>query len=457
MSCNRGFLYEHIQQMFPKVFLQKEYKAHRQSILFEREKCMLPGSQAELEVDEERRLLQMSLTKHRDTIAGINEQLLNLSYTWKDSMMVLRVLTPDDLEKKQDLTKHMKEVKVMKRHISDAIHHLRFGGQEDSHKIEQRQFVKKCPGADCNGFLSSQWKCSLCHVKVCNKCLEIKGTGAEDDGHDHERDDKHTCDPENVKTAALIAKDTKPCPSCGTRIFKIAGCSQMWCTSCHVAFDWNTLRVQTGIIHNPHFYEYQRTQNGGVAPRVPGDVPGGCDQELPYVWTCMARWRSNFKDDGIISMLTDMHRLLSHIRNWELPLLPNEYVAANNNDIRKRFLTKAIDEKHFKWVLQYREKRRCKGKETRQLFDMFVACATDMLRKSLEKQGDPANDLVSSIFHDFNELVIYFNNHASKIQDVYGGVVPNVICDPKVAAGGVSNTKNPWVSLKNVPKRKKCL
>jgi hypothetical protein len=88
---------------------------------------------------------------------------------------------------------------------------------------------------------------------------------------------------------------------------------------------------------------------------------------------------------------------------------------------------------------------------------MFVACATDMLRKSFVKQCDHANELVSSIFHDFNALVIYFNNHASKIQDVYGGVVPNVICDHKVAAGGVSYTHNPWVSLKNVPKAKKCL
>ena len=45
----------------------------------------------------------------------------------------------------------------------------------------------------------------------------------------------------------------------------------MWCVECHQAFSWKTGLVDTGVVHNPHFYEFQRNNNGTVA-RAPGDV-----------------------------------------------------------------------------------------------------------------------------------------------------------------------------------------
>ena len=54
----------------------------------------------------------------------------------------------------------------------------------------------------------------------------------------------------------FLNKDTKPCPHCGTMIFKISGCSQIFCVDCHTAWDWNTSKIITGVIHNPHYYEF---------------------------------------------------------------------------------------------------------------------------------------------------------------------------------------------------------
>ena len=59
------------------------------------------------------------------------------------------------------------------------------------------------------------------------------------------RDCEHTCNPDLVETAKLLAKDTKSCPTCQTKIFKIDGCDQMWCTQCHTAFSWKTGAIQT--------------------------------------------------------------------------------------------------------------------------------------------------------------------------------------------------------------------
>ena len=75
---------------------------------------------------------------------------------------------------------------------------------------------------DCRGFLSENYKCDLCQQTTCPDCNEIMEEG-------------HTCDEEAVQSAELIKKETKPCPKCGIRIFKIDGCDQMWCTECHVA------------------------------------------------------------------------------------------------------------------------------------------------------------------------------------------------------------------------------
>ena len=70
------------------------------------------------------------------------------------------------------------------------------------------------------------------------------------------KDVEHTCDEEKVKSAELIRKQCKNCPKCGALTYKISGCPQMWCTSCHTAWNWNTGRIETKIIHNPHYFEY---------------------------------------------------------------------------------------------------------------------------------------------------------------------------------------------------------
>ena len=48
-------------------------------------------------------------------------------------------------------------------------------------------------------------------------------------------------------------KDSKPCPNCYIPIFKLSGCNQMFCTNCHVVFDWISLKIDKGPVHNQHF------------------------------------------------------------------------------------------------------------------------------------------------------------------------------------------------------------
>ncbi len=121
----------------------------------------------------------------------------------------------------------------------------------------RKKFIMPCQKSGCNGMLNQQYNCELCNTSTCSKCLEVKG-------------ENHECNPDSVLSATMLKKDTKPCPKCGVRISKIDGCDQMWCVECKTAFSWNTGKIESGKIHNPHYYQFMR-EHGGM-PRDPNDI-----------------------------------------------------------------------------------------------------------------------------------------------------------------------------------------
>jgi hypothetical protein len=132
------------------------------------------------------------------------------------------------------------------------------------------KYIRPCSVANCNGFLNTNWSCGICSIKTCKDCFETI------------LDDEHVCKDESKATAALIKKDTKCCPKCGTGIYKIEGCDQMWCTNCQTAFSWKTGKIEEGRIHNPHYFNHLRAMAvDGEIRREEGDV-------LPNQQQCIA-------------------------------------------------------------------------------------------------------------------------------------------------------------------------
>jgi hypothetical protein len=171
---------------------------------------------------------------------------------------------------------------------------------------------------DCRGFLSSQWKCGTCDTKICNNCNELKETP---DTHGIE----HLCKPENVASMELLNKDTKPCPECATMIYRISGCPQMFCTNCNTPWDWGTGRKITGVIHNPHYYDFVRNGREGTG-RNHGDIPCG---GLPDVYTFNSMFRSVAISQDHQSVIYNTHNVVAHINHHEL--------RENNIDILSYF------------------------------------------------------------------------------------------------------------------------
>lgn len=349
MACKKPWGRDLLLDMLTKSFLNNEYKEHRERVLFDREKALFPAT-----IEQVEREVQINR-----------------------------------------LEQERKRIKMQLRALDDQIR-----GACRSAPKEKKQFVRACPADDCRGFLSTAWMCGLCEVKVCSKCHEIKGRRGQDV--------EHTCRPENVLTAELLDKETKPCPRCGSMIFRVSGCSQMFCTQCNTAFDWNTREIHTKNIHNPHYFEWLQ-KNG-----MPAREPGGC-QRMPSLNNI-----SRLGSGAINGALVELYRRIVHERDVEVPRYAYAFTPENNVDIRKKFLKKEIDEKKFESLLQRRELRSVRTRAIGQVYEMYVSASEDLFRNLAENKD------LEGFLDQYRKLRDYAKAELDKVAAKYNCVVPQI-------------------------------
>jgi hypothetical protein len=353
MDCGKAWNREFIRTALTKTFITNDLKKFRENVLLQKEISMLPETQPFVEAEVTAR----TLAKKAEELTFKNQQLHEL------------ILTNE------------REMQRLYRRINE----LRTNGftGSDENEVERRTFVRPCPADNCRGFLSTRWKCGLCQVRVCRECHEIKGTGDDEE----QAADGHVCKPENVETAKAMQKETKPCPNCSARIFKIDGCDQMFCTICKTAFSWRTGAIERSRIHNPHYYEWLR-QNGGEVPRNPGDIPcGGIQMADPYYATRFERRYNNRHNVGEVR-LSGFSRLIVHMSEVELRRYRVDEIA-DNRHLRIKYMLNEINDDELKRELQQREKKRDKQQNIHQILDMYVTTGSELLNRLM--QGEPSD------------------------------------------------------------------
>ena len=275
-----------------------------------------------------------------------------------------------------------------------------------SQDVKKEEFVRACPVETCRGFLSIALKCGICDVYACKHCLLPKNG---------RNDTEHQCNQDTVATVKLLASDTKSCPSCSTPIYKIHGCDQMYCTRCHTAFSWNKGTIELGVVHNPHYYEFQRSQNGGIAPRVAGDIRCG---GLPSLNTFLSV--TGYNDNNVLNIGSEhIHRLVSHIINVEIPNLPNRVI--DNTYLRINYLRNKITDKQMLSKLKQDIKQKDKYEAIRMSLDMFVNTMSDLF-------GNIISDYKNAdlYFNSIKELKDYTNNSLLKIGQRFENIAPYI-------------------------------
>ena len=430
MNCHKELQREFLVENFTQKFVTQDWKKHREQIIFQRERALLPTRQPVAEMH-----------RRKEALKRENEELLK-------QMNELRARQYQCQREIGNI-----DYRIRAGPVADANPRNASGSASAPHAAA---FIRPCPNTanNCRGFLSTQWKCNLCNMWACKDCHEIKGTT---------QDAPHECNPDNLASAKLIDTETRPCPKCGARVFKISGCNQMFCTACNdCAFDWVTGRIET-IIHNPHYFEFQRQRNGGQAPRVIGDILCGREvdhatihtitadlfpreeiTQMAIVWraanrnlyntfgiTGQARWEK-FYDDCIknankilsrdsISQQTatlkmnnyrqilfrklqfrEICRLIIEIRQVTLPqhrVDPLRY----NEELGVKYLLGELSEKDFATALQRSDKKMQKSRDIQNILTMVLNTSTDIIFRFAEHLRTSRATIVQNPNYVFND------------------------------------------------------
>jgi hypothetical protein len=288
--------------------------------------------------------------------------------------------------------------------------------EEKSKKRKETRF-RKCPMPNCNGFLSTRWKCMICEANICNECNDPIETSTDEE----EKKKKHKCDKEKRKLMTLIKEDTKPCPKCGEFITKISGCDQMWCICCHTAFDWKTMMIQERV-HNPHYFEYlhrvARQQNEGE------DVPRGVLIGHEMKGECPGQ---NLNLNRVSSLhnerLTELYRFSVHLEEVEIPKMREKVRKINlslyNNN--KEFLLSDKDEKQWTSNIKRHNKKRVYTNEFIDLLTMLIdttksICANSIIKKNSDLISVECDTLIDYVNETFSSICGKYNIRKREIE-----------------------------------------
>jgi hypothetical protein len=261
--CNKKWELEYIEYMFGDD-VKKEYIAINKLNILEREKSLFAATQPFVEYTRFKNNTLNDITQLQDIRGALLDRIDEVEQEIRMNVSKIRNTKPGDIDKTQYIMA-CPSTPDQKDTIAGDITINITSDTSDTDDGDDP--------AGCKGFIDSKtWRCNLCSSLVCDKCHVIIP---------NLKKTLHKCKATNVSSVNLIMKDTKPCPNCATRIQKIDGCSQMFCTSCLTGFNWGTMKIVTGVIHNPHYYDMIRDGAIKEEGRVAGDIPCG---GMPDFW-----------------------------------------------------------------------------------------------------------------------------------------------------------------------------
>lgn len=439
---------------FPHSFRNGVLRAHRRKVLFEREKTLLPALQI---YAEHRRTMQRAQAERaiifeklgNEYVAGdgigfryrsLRNKLFVIDYNIrKQRKEILRLKdikdpaelavvpallknarnTRDELKKEEaklqaDIAAIEPEYTDLKDKFDTLTTQYRdaanlYADRAAGTGPQRREFIMRCPAEECRGFLSTAYKCGTCEGWACPDCHVSLGK---------DRDAGHTCDPDTLQTAKAIKDETRPCPKCGTRIFKTDGCDQMWCVmeGCGTAFSWASGGIVTGVIHNPHYYEWLRRKEGGQLPREAGDIPCG---GMPGVWEMVGTIRELELPDELTTAVLETFRNMQELVDHRLREFPSRLPQLANKEDDVDYLLNEISEEVWKVRLERTETKFNRRKEIGEILQMLATAGSDMMNRMYREARDLSDEpssqetfcdwLISVAMPELDQLRIFGN------------------------------------------------
>ena len=386
MNCKKQWNDNFTLKSLNRSFIDNDYKKHRKELLLEREISKLPETMNDAEKYKKMEFEKIQIKGINDQIALIKKELRKLQFKRSEHFVNL--------------------VKIK------------------NNQTEKKKFIMACPGTNCRGYLSTQYKCDLCECYTCPHCHEIIG---------YTKNEEHICNPDSIESAKLIKKETKPCPSCAVRIYKISGCDQIWCVECKIAFSWNTGVIDNGVIHNPHFYEHMRNINNGIIPRNQLDeVCGGLISV--YQLRSITLKREVSQNPDLANKLSSIHRIISHITYQTLPQSrENVRKYQDFKDLRIEYILNKKTKKEMATQIYRSTNLRKKYIELLHIDELLSVSGIEIFNKIYNYNNLDYKNEIEIQLSNLNKIRLYCNNEYKKISATYNNKVININDDWVIA------------------------
>ena len=315
MACKANWNNNFLRTYLPIDWIEKEYKTHVKSILFDREKNFMQETSDYLINYKRYRELKDQIVDYQNQISDMKVKIheIELEYYnllrdlgisklqkaknaqdrknethWLDSRQKIYakygdmntkdpvVLVQQHLELEAvNLEYHRKskeinerhnvpvldypdiyyelnhQVDILKNYISEYNNLAATVYQTQTKTSQETSFRSACNVKDCKGFLDKNLRCNVCLTAFCKDCKEAAK-------------DNHTCNPDILASLRLLKNEdnVKPCPECGVGINKLEGCDHMWCLMCKTGFNWRTgKKIDDANNTNGEMVKFYRTKN----------------------------------------------------------------------------------------------------------------------------------------------------------------------------------------------------
>ena len=388
MTCKKIFSEEFLVNNLNKSWIKNTYRNHRKQLLLDTTIAQLVEAQPEV--------IRYNKIEQQKTI--VNQARENLR------------------KQQHELYEQQNILYKLQRRVNTS--------------ITRAKFIMGCPNTDCRGFLNTSYKCELCNLFTCSQCLCIKGPSL---------NSTHECNPSDLASAEYIKSNSKPCPSCGERISKISGCDQMWCTSCKTAFSWNTGRIDNGVVHNPHFFQYQDQnnviiQNNGLGDCNANNLPNlGTISRITGKDGIKNAYIIEYRQEGkfyptIGNVLNEIYRFIRHIRFEEIPrITTNIDKYSDTMPIRINYLNKNICKEKMANKLIQNDKKRIIQSEILRIFELINQVGLEVMwgisNSNEENSNNEFLNIIRKEIRKFIGLLIYCNEHLIKASINYGATI----------------------------------
>jgi hypothetical protein len=427
-SCNVNWSFEFCYDNITKTMM-KSYEIIHKEIIYKIEQQYFPESQVFVKINE----MYQQYEKEYEYLKNFIKLNDDKSHDCSKDENIMEILRKLNIDKPRPNLTHLKNAKILLKRNIDIInmyvntHHnldilnnaLNMNVEIIKKHVENKK-ICSCPNLDCKGtIMSMDYECGICQIKICKKCHVIEN-------------DIHICKQEDIDTIKMIYNDSKPCPKCSERISKIDGCDQMYCVECKTAFSWKTGKIETGRIHNPHYYEDLRRIHNGNIPREQGDDPhDDCQDPIPILYddihiillkkslSCSRYVHRN------IQKYNNIHRKYMHTSAHLVNLNNNENIDFNTNFLyRYKYINNQISEEKFKSLIYANYKKLKYEKEIFLLITEFQNISKVIL-KEMHKNitGEelyPNENVFINMYQIWKDINDKYNIRYKNISEYFG-------------------------------------